>query len=164
MSNTETPWNWNAVLDELIRDPENEELMVNANNRAQIWADCACAAQDARIPRYAGGEPKDEHLKNLGCEFMDEVGDGEYGSAKCTLSEIESRAAEILADGVEMSEPKLSTWYRRYRIYHDSWSGYEACVWTLWWPFWRQCFGSNTHKTTKDAFQCAKRHKYQKDI
>jgi hypothetical protein len=40
-----------------------------------------------------------------------------------------------------------STFWVRYRIFQDEWEGYEVRVWKFWWPFWVECYGSNTHKT-----------------
>ncbi len=36
---------------------------------------------------------------------------------------------------------------KKYRIVRDRYLGYEAQFKTTWWPFWRQCFGTNTAAT-----------------
>jgi len=48
---------------------------------------------------------------------------------------------------------------RKYRIVRDNFNGYEAQVWRFWFPFWVQCFGSNTKKTLEESKKVIERHK-----
>lgn len=41
--------------------------------------------------------------------------------------------------------------FKKYRIVKDSFSGYECQGWKLWYPFWVQMGGVNTHKNIDDA-------------
>ena len=43
------------------------------------------------------------------------------------------------------------TKYKKYRIVRDNFAGYEAQVWTIWWPFWCQLGFTNTHRTVEAA-------------
>ena len=40
---------------------------------------------------------------------------------------------------------------KRFRIVKDNYSGYEAQIWRVWWPFWTQMGFTNTHTTIEDA-------------
>jgi len=40
---------------------------------------------------------------------------------------------------------------KKYRIVRDTFSGYEAQVWRVWFPFWVQLGGTNTHATDEKA-------------
>lgn len=46
----------------------------------------------------------------------------------------------------------------KYRIVRDSYCGFEVQVWRWWYPFWRQCYGSNTLPSLHEARRLAKRH------
>lgn len=48
---------------------------------------------------------------------------------------------------------------RYYRIVRDSYAGYEAQWRPWWWPFWSECFGTNTSKTMEEAEMLAKHHR-----
>lgn len=48
--------------------------------------------------------------------------------------------------------PKLSRWWRKYRVVVDCYAGYEAQVRYCWWPFWLQLDGCNTHNTFREAY------------
>ena len=45
-----------------------------------------------------------------------------------------------------------------YRIVRDSFAGYEVQRRVWWWPFWRQCGFTNTHKTLEGAERYAEEH------
>lgn len=57
------------------------------------------------------------------------------------------------------STGSLSTWYKRYRIVHDNYLGYEAQVWRIWWPMWTQLYFTNTSSTQDRAIAICRRHK-----
>lgn len=40
---------------------------------------------------------------------------------------------------------------KKYRIVKDNWSGFEVQVWRLWFPFWVQARGTNTHPSIEQA-------------
>ena len=40
---------------------------------------------------------------------------------------------------------------RKYRIVRDKYCGYECQVWRLWFPFWVQMNGVNTHISLESA-------------
>ena len=40
---------------------------------------------------------------------------------------------------------------KKYRIVKDKYCGYESQVWRIWFPFWVQIGGTNTHVTEDDA-------------
>ena len=40
---------------------------------------------------------------------------------------------------------------KKYRIVRDSYAGYEAQVWRIWFPFWVQLGGGNTHTSADQA-------------
>ncbi len=46
---------------------------------------------------------------------------------------------------------KISTFWKRYRIYPDQWAGYEVRVWRIWWPFWVLMGFANTFETAEKA-------------
>lgn len=52
----------------------------------------------------------------------------------------------------------LSTWYRKYRVVPDNYAGWQAEVWTIWLPVWRQIGFTNTHSTEQAAIDFARRH------
>ena len=52
----------------------------------------------------------------------------------------------------------ISTWWKRYRIMPDTWGGFQAEVWTIWWPFWRQIGFTNIHRTEEEAEAFVRRH------
>ncbi len=53
-------------------------------------------------------------------------------------------------------DKKLSTWYRKYRIQKDGYSGNEVRIWRMWFPFWIQLGGSNTFRSIEGAEQYAR--------
>jgi hypothetical protein len=55
-------------------------------------------------------------------------------------------------------KPKLSKWWRKYRIVRDNFSGYEAQVWELWLPFWRQINFANTSPSVEKAVKICEIH------
>lgn len=40
-----------------------------------------------------------------------------------------------------------------YRVYRDSYAGYEVRAWRWWWPFWVQVGFSNTHDSEQKAVE-----------
>jgi len=41
--------------------------------------------------------------------------------------------------------------YKKYRIVADDFAGYECQCWRLWWPFWIEMNGTNTHSSLDAA-------------
>lgn len=99
------PFDWNdflrrAVAGEILTNEEH----LDACRLAHDWVTCACGNQCASIPRSNGsGMPEDEELSNLGALFYSLIDDMEWDCAISTLSSIESRSAELLA---QMNEGK----------------------------------------------------------
>ena len=46
---------------------------------------------------------------------------------------------------------------RKYRIVRDNYCGYECQVWRLWFPFWLQMNGVNTHISLESAIHYIKK-------
>ena len=46
----------------------------------------------------------------------------------------------------------------KYRIVADTWLGFEAQFRWSWFPFWMQCYGSNTSSTLAGAEDILRRH------
>lgn len=68
--------------------------------KAQGWTTCACGRQDNRIPtrRHNPFVPHDERLFSLGIRFFNDVSAHNFAQARTTLTKIEKRAAEVLAE------------------------------------------------------------------
>ncbi len=47
--------------------------------------------------------------------------------------------------------PRISTWWRKYRIVRDAYAGFEVQRWFIWWPFWTMSGFCNTHSTVEKA-------------
>lgn len=59
----------------------------------------------------------------------------------------------------------LSSWWRRVMVCPDSYAGYEVRVWYIFWPFWKQVDGVNTHQNREGAIAWADAYfNRQKDI
>jgi len=48
---------------------------------------------------------------------------------------------------------------KKYRVVKDNYNGFEAQVWRWWFPFWIECFFSNTSGTLDDAKEVIEAHK-----
>jgi hypothetical protein len=94
------PFDWNRWLDRaVLKNPSSDEFQM-AYGKANQWVTCAVGNQCTIIPRYlhdgSGGEPQDRELRNLGMRFMHNIQNGEWGSAKYTLLQIEQRSAVLI--------------------------------------------------------------------
>ena len=47
----------------------------------------------------------------------------------------------------------------KYRVVRDDFAGYEAQVKRWWWPFWKECFYTNTSGTLEMALKVVERHR-----
>jgi hypothetical protein len=84
------PFNWRAAL---TADKPDWPTMFE---RALKWPTCACGNQDAEIPRFADGAPRDNELCVLGKWFMHDIAEQRADAALVTLKQIETRAAMLL--------------------------------------------------------------------
>lgn len=46
----------------------------------------------------------------------------------------------------------------KYRVVTDKYSGFEAQYKVWWFPFWVQCYGTNTSFSVNDAIKTIERH------
>jgi len=53
---------------------------------------------------------------------------------------------------------KISKWWKKYRVVHDRYCGYEVQCWRIWFPFWLQCGFTNTHFSLEKAENYARIH------
>ena len=59
-----------------------------------------------------------------------------------------------------MTEESISTWYRKYRITHGRYAGYDVEYWRIWYPLWIPC-QLITYETIEQARASARRHRYK---
>ena len=58
---------------------------------------------------------------------------------------------------IDAPDKPLSNWYRTVAIRGDAYSGWEAVIRYIWWPFWVQLGRINTSRTQEDALHYAQR-------
>lgn len=78
--------------------------------------------------------------------------------ATCCIADTSNN---LTMDTTQIDSPTpvyASRWYKRYRIVRDNYLGYEVQYWRLWYPFWVQAGGSNTHDSLEEARLYALNH------
>lgn len=94
----EPPFDWNTFLDRAIAGEISFDEHNEAINLARHWVSCACGNQCDIIPRDRYGNPLDTWLSILGARFSYRVSRSYFKEAKQTLSNIEARSAELIAE------------------------------------------------------------------
>lgn len=96
-SNGIPAFDWNDALD-------HPGEFIDLHLKSRDWVTCACGNQCAIIPRHKEamgfqqrGEPKDDSLSDLGCEFHECVLESDYTKAKMILGQIEAHSAILIA-------------------------------------------------------------------
>lgn len=90
------PFDWWAALN----DPPEAGSIEHGDlcDLSEEWVTCACGNQCDIIPRDNVGAPYDYRLDILGRNFHGCVKVANWQSAKATLSKIEARSAELIAE------------------------------------------------------------------
>lgn len=92
------PFDWNTFLDRAIAGKISFDEHYEAIKLARHWVSCACGNQCNIIPRNFMGCPLDTYLAIMGSRFYSRVSRSRFKEAKQTLSNIEARSAELIAE------------------------------------------------------------------
>lgn len=105
-ANKGQPFNWNKFLNRK-ESTISEREWTKAKKLAGNWVTCACGNQCSILDRDDQGEPLDNLLSTLGCDFYQDIAGRDIKTAKHTLKQIERRSAELIKEKIQEMVPIL---------------------------------------------------------
>jgi hypothetical protein len=91
-------FNWYKFLDRAAKGKLVGSELADAQDDVESWVTCAVGNQCSIIPRNeeSGGEPVDDRLYGLGCDFCESIKNEEWNTAKKIVDKIEKRSALLI--------------------------------------------------------------------